>query len=131
MIATSFETIARPKPGAAVQPRGRLVGLFEGLKDQPLLFVRNANAGVRDGEVQADLVGGLILERIARATTSPCSVNLIALPTRLTTICRSRIGSPTSTSGTSGMNVAGQFQALGVSAIAERLDRVAQDFCAD
>ena len=38
----------------------------------------------------------------ARTTTSPCSVNLIALPTRLTRICRSRLGSPTTRSGTSG-----------------------------
>src|SRR5262249_31443359 len=34
--------------------------------------------------------------------TSPLSVNLIALPTRLTITCRSRLGSPTSRSGTSG-----------------------------
>ena len=34
--------------------------------------------------------------------TSPCSVNLIALPTRLVTIWRRRTGSPTSASGTSG-----------------------------
>ncbi len=34
-------------------------------------------------------------------STSPCSVNLMALPTRLISTCRSRCGSPTTTSGTS------------------------------
>ncbi len=34
--------------------------------------------------------------------TSPCSVNLTALPTRLIRICCSRMASPTSAAGTSG-----------------------------
>src|ERR1039458_4549070 len=34
--------------------------------------------------------------------TSPCAVNLMALPTRLTIISRNRVGSATTSSGTSG-----------------------------
>ena len=37
-----------------------------------------------------------------RTTTSPSSVNLMALPIRFTSTCRNRAGSPTSASGTSG-----------------------------
>ena len=38
--------------GAAVAPRRRAVGLRERLKDCPLLVLRNADAGVADGEVK-------------------------------------------------------------------------------
>ena len=45
----------------------------------------------------------LSLDSQATSTvTSPRSVNLMALPTRLTMICRSLVGSPISVSGTSG-----------------------------
>ena len=37
-----------------------------------------------------------------RSDTSPDSVNLIALPSRLSSTCRSRVGSPTRSVGTSG-----------------------------
>ncbi len=40
--------------------------------------------------------------RSTRTTTSPSEVNLMAFPTRLTTIWRRRVGSPTRRSGTSG-----------------------------
>ena len=39
-----------------------------------------------------------------RTATSPCSVNLMALPIRLTSTCLRRTGSPTSSSGTLGSN---------------------------
>ena len=81
----------------------------------------------RDGEVQHDfLVGrcdsGVDVEDAPR----PASVNLMALPTRLTTICRSRWESPTTMARHVGVNVAGQFQPLAVGAEGERLQRVAQ-----
>ena len=41
-----------------------------------------------------------------RTTTSPCSVNLTPLPTRLSSTCRSRIGSPVSRCGTSRRTMA-------------------------
>ena len=39
---------------------------------------------------------------VTRSATSPDSVNLIALPSRLSSTCRSRVGSPTRSRGTSG-----------------------------
>ena len=59
-------------------------------------------------------------------TTSPRSVNLTALPTRLTRTCRSRPASPTRTSGTSAADLAGQFQPLLVRPQGQRLQGVAQ-----
>ncbi len=44
----------------------------------------------------------LSFPRSAVTSTSPCSVNLMALPTRLSSTCRNRPGSPTRVSGTSG-----------------------------
>ena len=52
-----------------------------------------------------------------------CSVNLMALPTRLRRTCRSRPGSPTSASGTSGSDVAGELEPLLVRAQREQLAR--------
>ena len=59
-------------------------------------------------------------------TTSPRSVNLMALPTRLTTTWRSRPASPSRASGTPGAMSAGQLQALLVRPQGEGLHRVAQ-----
>ena len=53
----------------------------------------------RDGEVQADLVRRSAPRTATSTTTSPRSVNLMALPTRLTMIWRSRPGSPTQAVG--------------------------------
>ena len=81
----------------------------------------------RTATSQASLVAGC---RLTPSDAAPrprrSSVNLMALPTRLTRICRSRPGSPTRASGTSGGDVAGQLQALLVRPGGERLHRVAQ-----
>ena len=45
---------------------------------------------------------GFSLSLLTVTPTSPCSVNLIALPRRLTRICRRRPGSPRKRRGTSG-----------------------------
>ena len=56
-------------------------------------------------------------------------MNLMALPTRLTTICRrAGRGRREDQCGHVGANVAGQFQALAVRAHGQRLHRVAQAF---
>ena len=70
----------------------------------------------RDGEAEArprSRCRAVVGTRRA-TTTSPRSVNLMALPTRLTSTWRSRPASPTSASGTSGVDVADQLQALRV-----------------
>ena len=103
--------------GAAVPPRRRAVGLREGLEDRRLLLGAGCRCRCRvtakcsaDPPAARPFLRGVGLD--AETTTSPCSVNLMALPTRLTRICRSRPGSPTSASGTSGGDVAGQLQPL-------------------
>ena len=65
-------------------------------------------------------------DRDTSTTTSPASVNLMALPTRLVTTCRSRPGSPTSASGTSGGDVVGQLQPLLIGPQRQRVERVPQ-----
>src|SRR5262249_12851151 len=120
----------QPQPGPAVLPGRRGIGLREGLEDQLLLLGGDSDArvahlkrqGGRETGRQRDrrspggsrpcrptslsprLLVSLSSEPGANeteTTTSPRSVNLIALPTRLTMICRSRPGSPISASGTS------------------------------
>ena len=58
-------------------------------------------------------------------TTSPFSVNLIALPTRLISTWRSRVGSRDDGVGHVAADVAGQLQPLLVGAQGQRLQRVA------
>ena len=101
--------------GAAVLPRRRAVGLREGLEDRLPACRRGMPMPVsRTREVQArpSSVAVVGLDSRRRTTTSPCSVNLMALPTRLTRTCRSRPGSPTSVVGHVGRDVAGQLQPL-------------------
>ena len=70
--------------GAAVLARGRPVLLLEGAEDLLLLVARDADAGVAHGEQQRRLRASAARARRStstRTTTSPCSVNLMALPT--------------------------------------------------
>src|SRR5262249_46167563 len=107
----------QPQSGAAVAARRRTIGLLEGLEDAPLHLRCDADAGVADGEVKKGVTQrrkvakkrrrGFIPCVFARdssaftsTTTSPRSVNLTALLTRLVRICRRRVGSPRSASGT-------------------------------
>ena len=54
--------------------------------------------------------------------TSPFSVNLIALESRLSNTCRSRPASPHRSTGTSALHEADQFQALGLGAFGQDFD---------
>ena len=74
------------QPRAAEPARHGAIGLGEGLEDGRLLFRRDADAGVADGEVQDGLLRSAATP--ARPLPPPrlFSVNLMALPTRLTTI---------------------------------------------
>ena len=84
----------QPQARAAEAPRGRGVGLLEGLEDarpacrrgMPMPVSRTAKCSV--DAVAVGAAGSAC--RSTSSTTSPRSVNLIALPTRLTTTCRSR-----------------------------------------
>jgi hypothetical protein len=71
----------KPEPGAAEALRGRGIGLAELLEQLCLLLRGLADAGVGDGKLDE------------AALTSPALVNLQALLTRLSSICRSRMGS--------------------------------------
>ena len=55
--STSRERDGEAKPGAAVPPRRRAVGLGEGVEDLLLLLGRDADAGVDDAEVQRAMRG--------------------------------------------------------------------------
>src|SRR5262249_15934041 len=57
----------KAQPRAAVFTAGRPVGLLESLEDDPLLFDRNADAGVADRKCD-HLVG--MVERLARVIAS-------------------------------------------------------------
>ena len=118
------------QPGAAVGARGRAVGLGEGLEDDALLFRRDADAGVADGEMQQDVVVAVWLPRVTRSSTSPRSVNLMALPTRLTSTCRSRPASPIEAVGHVGRDVAeparAPFAARAAPSVARCLSRRAR-----
>ena len=115
IISTSLAEIARPRP---VPPNRRVVepsACSNGSKIARQLLGGDADPGVGDGEAEHDLVARRRRpRRSTETTTSPRSVNLIALPTRLTRTWRSRPASPTTASGTSGRDPAGQLQALGV-----------------
>ena len=60
-------------------------------------------------------------------STSPCSVNLIALPTRLRRTCRRRPGSPTSGIRHVRQNAAGQLEPLLVGARGQQANGVFDD----
>ena len=81
--------------GAAVAARGRAVGLRERVEDEPAACPRECRCPCR-GRRSADvtLVGRSADSLDAARPLRPRSVNLMALPTRLTRICRSRPGSP-------------------------------------
>jgi hypothetical protein len=89
---------AQPKAGAAIAACGGTVGLGEGLENAVLLGCAHADAGVADGKVQRHLVLVFPSSRTL-SVTSPESVNLTALPTRLFSTCPRRSGSPISWAG--------------------------------
>ena len=73
----------------------------------------HADAGVGDLEPYAGLAFRRALRAAAAAMTPPRSVNLIALPTRLSSTCLSRCASPMHAVGDRRVDVEHQRQALG------------------
>ena len=116
------------EPGAAVAARGRAVGLGERL-EQP----RRCASGAMPMPVSRDLEAHAARARRCRSstraatTTSPRSVNLTALPTRLISTWRSRPGSPRSAAGTSRRDAGDELEALRVRLLGEQLDDVLDD----
>ena len=86
--------------GAAVAARCRAVGLREGLEQAGALRLADADAGVAHGEQQRRRAAPD--RRCTSIATSPRSVNLMALPSRLISTWRSRCGSPRTAAGRSG-----------------------------
>ena len=91
------------QPGAAVLARGRRIGLAERLEQPADGLGGQADAGVahRERELRRRC---LPAPRVTVSTTSPRSVNLTALTSRLSRICRSRVTSPLTAGGTSPSN---------------------------
>jgi hypothetical protein len=83
--------------GAAEAPRVALVGLREGLNSCAAAVGLDADAGVAHREAQRACRSALRRSSDASAT-SPRSVNLIALPARLSSTCCRRCASPISAS---------------------------------
>ena len=100
MACTSREEIVRPRP---VPPNLREIELSsweKASKIDPSLSLGMPMPV--SSTVNCTALGPLgSAARLSRSTTSPCSVNLIALPIRFTRIWRSRPGSPRTDSGTS------------------------------
>ncbi len=86
---------------AAVAPCRGAVGLGKRVKNLPLFVRRDADARIAHREVQRRMRRVRTLSTSTRSTTSPSAVNLTALPITFSRTCRSRPGSPSSTSGTS------------------------------
>ena len=112
--------------GAAVLARRRVVGLRERLEQLAGLLVGQADAGVAAPRSAAACRSARARRLRPSASISPRSVNLTALPTRLFSTCVSRIGSPTSSVGTSGAISNEQLQALVLDLRAEQVGDVVQ-----
>ena len=87
--------IARPRP---VPPYLRVVDESACENDWNSRLIPSggqADAGVAHRERQLDLAAGRAPVAVTVSTTSPASVNLTALLSRLSRICRSRVTSPT------------------------------------
>ena len=84
--------MTRPRP---VPPNWRVVELsawLNGLKSRSLLLERDADAGIGHGEMETNLARRRRWRLgAADTTTSPLSVNLIALPMRLRSTWRWRV----------------------------------------
>jgi len=106
MSSTSRLLIASPRP---VPPNSRVVELSTWLNDRNSRscfsggMPRPVSATVKCRPSSPALAAAF---RSTATTTSPLAVNLIALPTRLTTTCRRRVTSPTTTTGTAGSSSA-------------------------
>ena len=101
IISTSCCEIARPKP---VPPKRREVELSTWLKESKICACLSGGMPIPVSRTEiCNSTAPRNSSSIATSTsTSPSSVNLMALPTRFTTIWRRRLGSPTRRSGRSG-----------------------------
>ena len=86
--------------GAAVLPGRRAIGLHERAEDLATACPTGTPMPVsRTAKCSCTVVGGRRPSRRPSTTTSPVSVNFTALPTRFSSTCRSRPGSPISVAG--------------------------------
>ena len=106
--------------GAAELARGAAVGLLEFAEDAGLLLGRDADAGV--AHLERDLAGPA--PRLDDDATPPLSVNLMALPARLSSTWRSRAASPMTRARQAVVDVGGDLQALGLRARRQQLDHL-------
>ena len=90
----------KPEARASETPRHGSVGLGEGLEEMLQAGGRDADSAYparkTPGRLHRPATGR---ERLT--STSPCSVNLMAFPARLSRTCCNRIRSPTTASGVS------------------------------
>ncbi len=114
-----------PQPRPAVAPAGGAVGLDEGLEQARLQRRLDADAGVAHLELHDARSAALDSSSVTRSTTSPCSVNLTALPTRFVSTWRSRPGSPRSGLGTSWRIRHSSSRPLACAASANELEHLA------
>ena len=104
-----------PEPGAAIFPVGGPVRLAKRLEDRVVLLARHADAGVAHGKAT-------IPSRLSTvSTTSPCSVNLMALDNRLVKICCNRGASVEMVGGTAAATAIVKDELLVVSQRADQL----------
>ena len=118
--------MVRPRP---VPPKRRVVELSacaKGSKTASSAVGRDADAGVDHVDRQA-LAAPRPRADPATTVTPPLSVNLMALPTRLVTICRTRDGSVRTVSGTASGALEPQPDAFLLRAHRQDLDHLADD----
>ncbi len=120
-----FAADGQPQPGAAVFARGERVGLAEGVEYVAPELPPRCRCRCRSPRSAADHRSSRTL---TRTMTSPASVNLMALPTRLIRIWRRRIGSLRTLAGHVELDVAGQLQALGMGARCADFDGLLDGF---
>ena len=94
----------QPQPGAAELAGGRGVGLLEGLEEVLDLLRRSCRCPYRRLRKRSFGSGSSRSARRTTIRTPPVSVNLMALPTRFSRICRRRAGSVKMVSGTGPAN---------------------------
>ncbi len=94
--STSREEMASPVRCRRIARVVDVSACVKASKIDVLLLGRNADSRVADRKCSTIAVAILATRACASTTISPCSVNFMALPTRLIRICRSRSGSPIS-----------------------------------
>ena len=85
-ISTRRRVIARPSPVPRLRTRSSFVCLYSSK-------MTARSCGLMPGPVSRTLMRAMRPSRPTSTTTSPCCVNLIALPTRFVSTCRTRFAS--------------------------------------